>query len=237
MAEARPAEFARMAGVSPSVVSRKTKANTLVRNAAGLLDTDNPVNSRYLSRRRLKSSGAALEGGGKNAGRVLEQADFSVLPDFERAGRIGLPQKMLGMSIRELVVKHRGIDGLETYVKMLRDLISADEKDQRVREHRLQLVEKDFIVARVFQFLDTLMKQILEYPESAADEITSLVQSEGEAARDGVSQKMRTGLARIIKGAKERVLDELAGLKAKYQSGSRLEDKLEALAEKLEETD
>lgn len=226
-----------MGGVSPSVISRKIKANTLVRNAAGLLDTDNPVNSRYLSRRRLKSGEAALEDGGKNAGRVLEQADFSALPDCEIADRIGLPQRMLGMSIRELVVKHRGMEELETYVKMLRDLISADEKNQRVQERRLQLVEKDFIVARVFQFLDTLMKQILEYPESAADEIISLVQSEGAAARDGVSRKMQTGLMRIIKGSKERVLDELAGLKAKYQSGNRLEDKLEAIAEKLEETD
>lgn len=226
-----------MCGVSPSVVSRKIKNNTLARNAAGLLDTDNPVNSRYMSRRRLKSNARALADDGKNAERVLKRADFQAFDDYETAEHAGLPQKMLGMTIRELVVKYRGLDGLETYVKMLRDLTAADEKDQRVQERRLQLVEKDFIVARVFQFLDTLMKQILEYPESAVDEIVSLALSEGGGARLDVSRKMQAGLTRIIKGAKERVMEELAGLKAKYQSGGGLEEKLEMIAEKLEDKD
>jgi hypothetical protein len=237
MAEVRPAEFARMCGVSPSVISRKIQANTLVRNAAGLLDTDNPVNSRYASRRRLKSNVEALEDDGKNAERVLKQVDFSTFDDYEIADRVGLPQKMLGMSIRELVVKYRGMEGLETYVKMLRDLTAADEKDQRVQERRLQLIEKDFIVARVFQFLDVLMRQILEYPESAVDGIISLVQSEGIAARTDVTAKMRSGLTGIVKGAKDVVLQELSGLKAKHQGGDEIEEKLEAIAERLDAKD
>jgi hypothetical protein len=237
MSEVRQSEYARMCGVSPSVIARKIKANTLVRNAAGLLDTDNPVNSRYMSRRRLKSNSEALEDDGKNAERVLKKADFTAFDDYEIADRAGLPQKMLGMTIRELVVKYRGMEGLETYVKMLRDLTSADEKDQRVQERRLQLVEKDFIVARVFQYMDSLMKQILEYPESAADEIISLALSEGVAARADVSRKMQAGLTRIIRSAKERVIEELAGLKTKYQSVRGLEEKLETIAEKLEDKD
>jgi hypothetical protein len=237
MSEVRQSEYARMCGVSPSVIARKIKANTLVRNAAGLLDTDNPVNSRYMSRRRLKSNEQALEDDGKNAERVLKKVDFTAFDDYEIADRVGLPQKLLGMTIRELIVKYRGMEGLEIYVKHLRDLMAADEKDQRVQERRQQLVEKDFIVARVFQFLDTLMKQILEYPKSAVDEIISLVQSEGGAARADISQKMQAGLTRIIKGAKERVVEEFAGLKAKYQNESRLEEKLEIIAEKLEDTD
>jgi hypothetical protein len=237
MSEVRPAEFARMCGVAPSVISRKMKSNTLVRNAAGLLDTDNPVNSRYASRRRLKSNVEALQDDGKNAERVLKKSNFAAFDDYEIADRLGMPQKVLGMTIKELVVKYHGMEGLETYVKMLRDLTAADERDQRVQERRLQLVEKDFIVARLFQFLDTLMKQILEYPESTVDEIISLVQSEGGAARTDVSLKMQAGLTRIIKGAKDRVISELSGLKAKYQSGSRLEEKLEKIAEKLEDED
>jgi hypothetical protein len=56
--------------------------------------------------------------------------------ETELAEAAGLPQRLLGMTIRELVEKFHDLDGIERYVKMLRDLAEADEKDQRVQEHR-----------------------------------------------------------------------------------------------------
>ena len=57
MAEKRQSEFARICNVNSSVISRKIKNNTLVRNAAGLLDTENPTNARYIAKCRLKANG------------------------------------------------------------------------------------------------------------------------------------------------------------------------------------
>lgn len=222
-----------MCGVSPSVISRKIKNSTLVKNAAGLLDTDNPVNSRYAARRRLKSNQDALENTGGNAERIMKS--FSAMTDYEIAERVGLPQKLLEMSIRELVITYKGMSGLETYIKMLKDLTAADEKDQRVQERRLQLVEKDFIVARVFQYLDALMNQILEYPESAVDNIISLVQAKGADARLDVSLALGQGLSKIIRGAKEQVIKELSGLRAKYQTEEKIEERLSAIEEAIDE--
>jgi hypothetical protein len=231
MSEVKPAEFARICGVSPSVISRKIKNNTLVRNAADLLDTENPVNSRYASRRRLKLNSEALEDDGKNVERIAKNIDFSAFDDYNISEHIGLPKKLLGMTIRELVIKYKGMDGIDRYVKMLKDLSQADEKDQKVQERRLQLVDKDFIVARVFQYIDGLMKQLLEYPESSVDDIISLVMSKGLAARLDVSRKMESGISKIIKDAKEQVVKELSGLRAKYQENDKIDEIKEAIEE------
>jgi hypothetical protein len=237
--EVKPAEFARMCEVSPSVISRRIKHNSLVRNTAGLLDTDNPVNARYMVRRRLKQSKEALADydiyateQSVNAVREEISGEFAI----ERA--TGLPTRLLGMSIRDLVIRFKGIDGLERYIKMLRDLTAAEEKDQRTRERRLQLVDKDFVTARVFQYLDRLMRQILEYPESAVDELISLALSSGTSARRGVVLRMENGLSKIIKDAKGQVAKEFAGLKAKYQPvDGGLDERIEEIKERLMEGD
>jgi hypothetical protein len=235
MSEVIPAEFARIGGISPSVISRKIKHKTLVCNAAGLLDTDNQVNARYLAKRRLKMNAEALADDGKNVEHTLKNIDFAEFGDAEISEHAGLPRKLLGMTIRELVMKYKGLDGLERYVKMLKDLSTADEKDQKVQERRLQLVEKDFVVARLFNFVDTLMKQLLEYPESAVDDVVSLALSEGVNARQDVSRKMESGISRIIKDSKEQIIKELSGLRAKYQEDDKLDDIREALEEVIGE--
>jgi hypothetical protein len=233
MAEVKPAEFARQAGVSPSVISRKISNKTLIRNNAGFLDTDNPVNARYLSKRRLKANNAALEDDGNAAERVIKNTDFLAMADSEIAEHAGLPQRLLKMTIRELIIKYRGLDGIDRYIKMLRNLTTSDEKDQKVQERRLQLVEKDFITARVIEYLNVLMKQLLEYPSSAVDGIISLVQSKGSNSRQDVTRIMESGLSKIIKGSKEQVVKETDGLRAKYQEKD--DDLHEKIKEAIEE--
>jgi hypothetical protein len=140
------------------------------------------------------------------------------------------------MTIRDLVIKYRGLEGISQYVKMLRDLAAADERDQKTRERRLLLIEKDFVIARLFQYLDVLMKQLLEYPESAVDEIIALVQAEGGNERIDVSRKLENGISKIIKDSKEQLLKELSGLRAKYQDTDGLDQKIkDAVADAIEE--
>ena len=124
---------------------------------------------------------------------------------------------------------------MQEYVRMLKDLIATDERDQKVRERRLQLVEKDFVTARQIQYLEMLMKQLLEYPESAVDEIIALVQAQGDTARLDVSRKLEAGISKIIRNSKEELIKELSGLRSKYQDDDRLSEKIkEAIAEATE---
>ena len=204
-----------------------------------MLDTENPVNARYMNKRRLKSNNKALESvdeKDKKEEPKPSPVDFTHLTDHEISEYAGLPQRLLGFTLRELVTRFKGLPGMQEYVKMLKDLAAADERDQKVRERRLQLIEKDFVIARLVQYLDTLMRQLLEYPESAVDEIIALVQAQGDVARLEVSQKMEIGISKIIKDSKEQLIKELSGLRAKYQDGDGLDQKIkDAVVEIMEE--
>jgi hypothetical protein len=222
--EYKQADFCRKYGLREDTVSKAIKRGALLKNTAGLIDDENTLNKVFLAKHRLKANAEALADDGKNAERVIKQIDFSTLDDYAIAEHAGLPQKLLSMTIRELVIKHRGLSGLGEYIKMLRDLAAADEKDQKTRERRLQLVEKDFIISHVFQFLDVLMKQLLEWPKGAVDGIVALVQSEGAEARNDVTRLMEKGITDIIKDAKGQVIKDMDSLRAKYRDEDRLDE-------------
>ncbi|MDR2097722.1 MAG: hypothetical protein LBP37_04300 [Spirochaetaceae bacterium] len=215
--EYKQADFCKTYGLEPSTVSKAIKRGALQKNTAGLLDDENTLNKIFLAKRRLKSANEALADDGKNAERLVKQIDFSAIDDENIAEHAGLPRKLLGMTIRELVIKFKGLDGLDRYIKMLRDLAAADEKDQKTQERRLQLVEKDFIISRVIQFLEVLMKQLLEWPEGAVDGIIATIQSAGASSRHDIVQLMERGVTEIIKDAKGQVAKEINSLRAKYQ--------------------
>jgi hypothetical protein len=232
--EYKQADFCRTYGLEPSTVSKAVKRGALQKNTAGLIDDEHTLNKVFLAKRRLKSTNEALADDGKNAERVVNQIDFTALDDEEIVKRAGLPRKLLGMSIRELVIKFKGLDGLQNYIKMLRDLAAADEKDQKTQERRLQLVEKDFIISRIIQFLDVLMKQLLEWPDGAADGIIAIIQSDGAASRHDVVNLMEKGIAEIIKDAKGQVIKEINSLRVKYQETDDIGEKIkEAVAEAI----
>jgi hypothetical protein len=95
-------------------------------------------------------------------------------------------------------------------------------------------VEKDFVTARVIEYLNVLMKQLLEYPGSAIDGIMSLIQSKGSEARPDVTRVMEAGLSKVIKGSKEQVIKEMDGLRAKYQEkDDDLHEKIKEVVEEV----
>jgi hypothetical protein len=231
--EYKQADFCRAYGIANDTLSKAIRRGAVLKNTAGLIDDENTTNKLYLAKRRRRDTNEALADDGKNAERVIRQVDFSAFDDYEIAGRIGLPRRLLGMTIRELVIKFKGLDGIERYVRMLRDLAAADEKDQKTQERRLQLVEKDFILARVFQYLEVLMKQLLEYPEGAVDGIIAMVQSKGAAARRDVVRTIEKGMTDIIKDSKNQVIKEMNGLRAKYQDDDKLDEVKAAIEEAI----
>jgi hypothetical protein len=233
--EYKQADFCRQYGLREDTVSKAIKRGALQKNTAGLLDDENTLNKVFLAKRRRRAGSEAPADDGKNAGPVVKEIDFSSLSDYETADQAGLPQKLLGMTIRELVVKHRGLSGLGEYIKMLRDLTAADEKDQKTRERRLQLVEKDFVISHVFQYIDVLMKQLLEWPKGAVDGIVALVQSEGAAARNDVTRLMEKGIMDIIKNAKSQVTKDIDSLRAKYRDDDRLDEVKAVIEEAMSE--
>jgi len=217
--EVLPAEFARQAGVTRQSIFAKIKKGTLIQNSAGKLDTENPVNAGYLSakRRRWEEIQATTNTIiAKEKSDIQSKGLYKNLSDPVAASAIGVPAELLDLTLKELVMRYSGILPLEKHAKILKILVESAEKEQRIKERRLTLVDKDFVVSRIFQYVDNLMIQILEYPESTADDIVARVLAEKEAARHTVVEAMKTGLSKIIANAKEQVINELNGLKHKY---------------------
>jgi hypothetical protein len=231
----KPADFAREAGVSRQAISTKIKNKTLVVDAAGFMDTDNPINSAYISdpdRSRRKAAAFPTIPAASPALAVPPaaapglSATVGSRSDADIAAAAGTAVEMLSMTIRELVMAHAGVQGIERYTKILRDLTATAEREQRTREHGLKLIEKDFVTSRVFAFVDSVCKQIIEYPEAAADAIIAKIMSEGPEARPSVVSMMQEALGRIIAETKNQIIKELDSLKGKYQK----EEKQEAAA-------
>jgi hypothetical protein len=241
--EVKPAEFARLAGVSRASISGKMKKKTLIVNAAGFLDTDNPTNAGYISRHSQKAAEATAAAYTSNGGIVSPvklpapgAVPAANLADDSMIAQLAFtPREVLGLTIRELILNFPGLDKIERYSKILKDFTMAAEKDQRMKERGLTLIEKDFVVSRLFGFIDTLTKQSLDFPEAVADRVIALAKAQGEAARNDVITIMRDGIGRVIAGAKGQVISELNVLKSKYQNDSRNDDKFDELKEVLEE--
>ncbi|GHU28957.1 hypothetical protein FACS1894164_21280 [Spirochaetia bacterium] len=231
--EMRRSEFSRHCGVSDPAIAKAIKTGTVIINSAGMVDPDNTINIKYWEKQR-RAGKVAVSRSAKtkdipHPGKTPEV----YVDDYELAERAGVPRRLLKMTLRELVSNYRDIENIRDYVKILRDLTASDEKEIKIQERRSQLIEKDYVVAQVFQYLDVLMRQLLEFPESVADGIVSSVQSQGLAARHDVISTLGKGLARIISDSKDHITKSMTGLRSKYQEVP--EDRLEEIEETLEE--
>jgi hypothetical protein len=215
----KPADFAREAGVSRQAISTKIKNKTLMVDAAGYMDTDNPINSAYISDPDRSRRKAAISTPAVQTVSLPAASPVPPLPgsDASIAAAAGTAVEMLSLTIRELVMAHAGVQGIERYARTLRDLTATAEKEQRTKERGLRLIEKDFVTSRLFTFVDVVCKQIIEYPESAADSIIAKILSEGPEARPSLVGMMQEALGRIVAGTKNQIIKELASLKGKYQ--------------------
>jgi hypothetical protein len=231
----KPADFARQAGVSRQAVAAKIKNNTLAVDPAGFLDTENPVNSAYISdqgrRPHQAASTAAPAGAWASPPSLAAPAPQVPLGDEQISALAGVPAELLGLSLRELVIRYNGMINLEKQARVLRDLTLTHEKELRTAERSIQLIEKDFGTSRIFSYIDVLMRQIMEYPESVMDAFIAKVLSEGADCRGELVSMMRDGLGKIIAGAKDQVIKELNGLKGKYNGNDRIDEISETIRE------
>lgn len=247
--EVKAAEFARMSGVSRMAISGKIKNGTLILNSGGKLDTDNPLNRAYLDKHREKQK-AALQA--KELERTLNQATEEIqnspattfpLPEqknkqLEQNQTQNKAATILNMTIGDLIKHYGDVKGIGNYAKILRDLTAADEREQKTQERRMLQIPKDFVVARLFSFVDQLMNKLLDVPEAVSDQVIALALSSDEGTRrQEVINVLSDNLTRCIAGCKEHIISELNGLKGKYDKTedesaaviADLNDKLELL--------
>jgi len=237
--EVRPAEFARMADISKQLLNYNCKKGLVTVNAAGLIDTENALNNQFLSEQRRRSSRLALaqvlpspeDPQGLEEEVTPEPSSGPDPPVFDTDAKIaaaaGVPEDLLDLPLRDLIVRYGGIYGLERQAKIYQQLTAANDRYQRTQERGLKLIPKDFVQGTTIQFLKTLSRQLLEYPEGAADGLIAKVQAHGADAKPEIIQFIKAGLGRIIAGAKDEIIRDLEGLKGKYAAVEKQEEPIE----------
>lgn len=230
--EVTQSTFAHMAGVSRAAVCTKIKNKTLILNSGGMLDTDNPVNRAYLDKWKGKQQNNA--GFGNFEADVSSAGATAVTPDFSDIQSTGQAGKMLNMTIRELVRQYGSMQNVEKYVKILRDLVSADEKDQRIQERRQVQIPKDFVTASVMSYLETLMNKLLDLPERIANQAVAFVQADVNSARMNIVNLMSDDISAAIGDSKAQILQKIQNLQGKYSQEDNLRDIVSEAMEKSE---
>lgn len=227
--EVTQSTFANMCGVSRAAVCTKIKNKTLIINSGGMLDTDNPVNRAYLDKWQDKQRNqASFESFG------VEKGAAAKTPDFSEINKNGAAGEMLNMTLRELITKYGSMANVEKYVKILRDLVTADEKDQRIQERRLIQIPKDFVQSSVISLLETLMNKLLDLPERIADQAIAYVQADVSSARGKIINLMSDDISACISDSKAQIQQKIQNLQGKYSQEDNLRDIVAEAVEKSE---
>ena len=212
--EVTRAVFARMCGVSKAAITNKIKEGTLLLNSAEMIETELAANRDYLTRHQAKQK----EDIQKQS--IALTKTTTPLKKSQTNGLIqemaGIPEHMLNLTIKELVLQYGSATEIEKYAKILQLLMTSNEKDIKIKERRQIVISKDFVKARLFSYIDQLMNKLLDYPDSAVDVIIAKVKSSNDETRQLLISYIKDGLTRCICDAKEYIINELNGLKNKY---------------------
>lgn len=207
------AQLSKVVGCVQNFLNKELKAGRLVRDKNKLYDTDNEINKAWLVKRNVnpdsinmvgkKIKKKKLKAVKSNTGKVLEKKKLEVLLDTGAESEegnfedlTGLPDELLGQTIRQLSLKFGGFAGIKNYVDVLDKLMSARKKDIDAQEKRKELVSKDF-VEYLKGYIDSLMNQLFDYAEAAQIDIIPLVQADPEKAVLKIPEILRKNFQKL----------------------------------------
>ena len=232
-------EFAELARCSRQNVYKLVREKKLRRENTGKYDTEDRLNKNYLIGRgvtardiqyffkdkynmrmnkkpKKKKAPVKKEEIKEIETKVLSKSEKE-MPDDEFENITNLPAKMMNMTMKQLVMRYGGQMMLDKWATILNKLMQASERDQKIQEKRLDLIEKDFCVSKLFLYLETLSKLLFDYPESCIDNIIAEIKSNKKNVRNIIVDDMRKGIGLLIEQTKKNIDRELDNLTPKYK--------------------
>lgn len=216
--EIKQSQFATFCGVSRAAISKKAKNKTLIVNSAGMLDTDNPVNRAYYEKQKAKQELRSVEN------EVPVNATPGTIKNVDMETKQNTPEQLLNMTLRELVSTYGSVVNVEKYARLLKDLTTADEKDQRTQERRLLQIPKDFVTNVIFGLLETLMQKLLDIPDRLADQVIAFVQADINTARQKIINTLSDDISVSISDTKQQIINKIENMKSKYDQEDIIQD-------------
>lgn len=141
--------------------------------------------------------------------------------DFENVS--GLPEEMMNLNLKQLVRKYGGPMMLKNWVDILNKLMQANERDQKIQEKKLDLIDKDFVTSRLFSYVEVLHNQIFNVPLSISDHIIAMCASDNSNIRIEIVEYLKSEIETLIKDAKKNINNELDNLKHKFDKSDDID--------------
>lgn len=135
--------------------------------------------------------------------------------EFENTS--GLAKKYLNLTIGEIVRVRGGVIGMKEWASIQKILLSADDLEQKTRERRNELIEKDFAISNLKKYIDLFMEEVFNTAESQTEQIIALVLSDVETSRKEIPKMRMSSYTKISKSTKKSLKDSFKRLKKKYE--------------------
>lgn len=240
-------EFSRLANVSQEALRQAVKKNQLKRDNQFRYDLNDKINIAYLIAKGITPkkinefvktiSGREIENieefkenhkrslntSNKNDAKnikshIKSEMKEELITEKEFKDITGLPSELMHKTIEELVYEYDEPAKLKLWVEIYYKIIQSQERAQKIKERDLELITKDFVMSRLFKHLELLHLQLLDYPESAVDNLIALAKTENKNIRITLIDDMSKDFSRILAEVKELMKRELKDLIYKYET-------------------
>lgn len=128
----------------------------------------------------------------------------------------GLPSKMMGLTLMELVRNYGGPMQLEKWAAILQKIMTAQKAEVSIQRDRLTLIEKDFVLSQIFKFVDEFINQIFDLADSQNEIIFSLAKTGTDEAKMKIKKMRVDSYSKILKETKKIINTNLNKMKDKY---------------------
>lgn len=195
-------QFAEAAHVSKPAVTKAVTAGHLVVNPDGKLDTDNPLNADYLSRRYVADATASSPSKPTPLKLVKSKPGAGKKPSGDTVSpRDGFD---------DMLKKAGEAVSLDTSKKRMQIQLMRSQKDRHelaIAEKKNELIPRD-LVRRRYSTLDAALKTHLrDLPRRISAQITAVAISGGRSAVEAaLEQEISSSLARVVEAAREQGL-------------------------------
>lgn len=239
-------EFSRLANVSQEALRQAVKKNQLKRDNQFRYDLNDKINIAYLISKGITPkkinefvktiSGREIENieeFKENHKRSLNKNDKNdtknikshiksemkeeLITEKEFKDITGLPSELMHKTIEELVYEYDEPAKLKLWVEIYYKIIQSQERAQKIKERDLELIEKDFVMKYLNKYLELLNKTLLDYPESAIDNLIALAKTENKNIRVTLIEDMTKDISRMLEETRELIKRELKDLIYKYE--------------------
>ena len=136
--------------------------------------------------------------------------------EIELENTTGLASKYLDLPLRDFVRIKGGVSDIKDWTQVLRNLTAVQLSEQKILQERNELIDKDFMISNVLEYLQIFMKGVIELAESQTAIIISTVQADPEEAKHKITELRKKSYTKLSREAKKSIKDAVKRRNKKY---------------------